>query len=114
MNNRTIWQYFEQETKYNVSLNTICLEWPIDIIINVGKFLYKIILNDIMLQPKMLKEQEIKHSIPAFYTLFRNKGNYLSEQVCICKLNIKIFEILQHLILCFLRISDFIFLMYRN
>ncbi|XP_031771738.1 DNA-directed RNA polymerase, mitochondrial [Apis florea] len=73
MNNRTIWQYFEQETKYNASLNTVCLEWPIDVIINVGKFLYKIILNDIMLQPEMLKGQDIKHSIPAFYTLFRTK-----------------------------------------
>ncbi|XP_061936376.1 DNA-directed RNA polymerase, mitochondrial isoform X2 [Apis cerana] len=82
MNNRTVWQYFKyKEIKYDESLNTICLQWPIDVIINIGKFLYKIILNDIMLQPEILKGQDIKHSIPAFYTLFRNKGNYLSEQI---------------------------------
>lgn len=82
MNNRTMWQYFKcKEIKYDESLNTICLEWPMDVITNIGKFLYKIILNDIMLQPEMLKGQDIKHSIPAFYTLFRNKGNYLSEQI---------------------------------
>ncbi|PBC25264.1 DNA-directed RNA polymerase [Apis cerana cerana] len=62
MNNRTVWQYFKyKEIKYDESLNTICLQWPIDVIINIG--------------------QDIKHSIPAFYTLFRNKGNYLSEQI---------------------------------
>lgn len=112
MNNRTVWQYFKyKEIKYDESLNTICLQWPIDVIINIGKFLYKIILNDIMLQPEILKGQDIKHSIPAFYTLFRNKGNYLSEQVCICKLNIEIFEILQHLILLFENIR-FIFILF--
>ncbi|XP_017756458.1 PREDICTED: DNA-directed RNA polymerase, mitochondrial [Eufriesea mexicana] len=81
-NNRTIWQYFEyKEAKYGTSLNLICLNWPMDVIINIGKFLYNIILNDIMLQPEILKGQDIKNSIPAFYTLFRNKGNYLSEQI---------------------------------
>ncbi|XP_026669448.1 DNA-directed RNA polymerase, mitochondrial, partial [Ceratina calcarata] len=82
MNNRTVWQYFErEEIKNGTSLNIMCLNWPIDVIINVGKFLYNIILNDIILPPDILKGQDLKHSIPAFYTLFRNKGTYLSEQI---------------------------------
>ncbi|XP_076381609.1 mitochondrial RNA polymerase isoform X2 [Megalopta genalis] len=82
MNNRTVWQYYErQEKNVGTSLNIICFNWPIDVITNVGKFLYKIILNDLILKPDLLKGQEFKHSIPAFYTLFRNKENYLAEQI---------------------------------
>lgn len=82
MNNRTVWKYFEyKETKYGIPLNFTSLNWPMDVIINIGKFLYHIILNDIMLKPEILKGQDLKYSIPAFYTLFRNKGNYLSEQI---------------------------------
>lgn len=82
MNNRTVWKYFErEEMKNGASLNIICLNWPMDVIINIGKFLYNIILNDITLPPDILKGQDLKHSIPAFYTLFRNRGTYLSEQI---------------------------------
>lgn len=83
MNNRTVWKYFEyEETKYGTPLNFTSLNWPMNVMTNIGKFLYQIILNDIMLKPEILKVQNLKYSIPAFYTLFRNKGNYLSEQVC--------------------------------
>ncbi|XP_050594187.1 DNA-directed RNA polymerase, mitochondrial isoform X1 [Bombus affinis] len=82
MNNRTVWEYFEyKETKYGTLLNFTSLKWPQDVIINIGKFMYHIILNDIMLKPEILKGQDLKYSIPAFYTLFRNKGTYLSEQI---------------------------------
>ncbi|XP_071857685.1 mitochondrial RNA polymerase isoform X2 [Bombus fervidus] len=82
MNNRTVWKYFEyKETKYGTPLNFSFLNWPTDVMENIGKFLYHIILNDIMLKPEILKGQNLKYSIPAFYTLFRNKGNYLSEQI---------------------------------
>ncbi|XP_017791564.1 PREDICTED: DNA-directed RNA polymerase, mitochondrial [Habropoda laboriosa] len=81
-NNRTIWQYYEHEkVKNGAPLHTIPLRWPMDTIINVGKFLYNIILNDIILQSDILKGQDLKCSIPAFYTLFRNSGTYLSEQI---------------------------------
>ena len=83
MNHRIMLQYFErEEAKYSIPLNFICLNWPMDVIVNIGKFLYNIILNDIMLQPEILKGQNLKYSIPAFYTLFRNKETYLSEEVC--------------------------------
>ncbi|XP_076753141.1 mitochondrial RNA polymerase [Xylocopa sonorina] len=82
MNNRIVWQYIErEEAKHGPSLDAIYLNWPIDVIINIGKFLYNIILNDIILQPEFLKGQDLKCSIPAFYTLFRNRGIYLSEQI---------------------------------
>ncbi|XP_029040441.2 DNA-directed RNA polymerase, mitochondrial [Osmia bicornis bicornis] len=81
-NNRIVWQYLEhEEIKHGISLSTRCLNWPMDVIINVGKFLYNIILNDLILQPNILKGHDLKCSIPAFYTLFRNKGTYLSEQI---------------------------------
>lgn len=86
MDNRTVWQHFELEEKISIcgtSLNAMCLSWPIDVITNVGKFLYNIILNDIILKPDILKGHDFKCSIPAFYTLYRNKGHYLTEQVCI-------------------------------
>lgn len=82
LNNRTVWKHFEQEeTKHGPSADITCRQWHMDVIVNIGKFLYNIILNDIILQPHMLKGHDFKCSIPAFYTLFRNKGSYLSEQV---------------------------------
>ncbi|XP_053981123.1 DNA-directed RNA polymerase, mitochondrial [Hylaeus volcanicus] len=82
MNNRTIWQHFECEQKeFGTSLDTICINWPSDVIAAIGKFLYNIILNDIIIQPEMFRGPEVKCSIPAFYTLFRNRGNYLAEQI---------------------------------
>ncbi|XP_076228642.1 mitochondrial RNA polymerase isoform X2 [Nomia melanderi] len=82
MNNRTVWEYFEQQEKSSgASLNATCFNWPKEVITNIGKFLYKIILNDLILKPDLLKGQDIKSSIPAFYTLFRSKDNYLAEQI---------------------------------
>ncbi|XP_076280985.1 mitochondrial RNA polymerase [Lasioglossum baleicum] len=82
MNNRTVWQYFEgQEESIGTSLNTMCYTWPKDVIANVGKFLYNIILNDLILKPDLFKGHEVKSSIPAFYTLFRHKETYLIEQI---------------------------------
>ncbi|XP_076661503.1 mitochondrial RNA polymerase [Halictus rubicundus] len=82
MNNRTVWQYFErQEENIGSSLNTMCYSWPKDVIANVGKFLYNIILNDLILKPDLFKGHEVKSSIPAFYTLFRHKETYLIEQI---------------------------------
>ncbi|CAK9811077.1 DNA-directed RNA polymerase, mitochondrial [Anthophora plagiata] len=82
MNNRTIWQYYEYEqTRSGVSLHKMPLSWPINTVVDIGKFLYNIILNDIILRPDILKGQDLKYSIPAFYTLFRNVGSYLSEQI---------------------------------
>ena len=84
MDNRTVWQHFELEEKISIcgtSLNSMCLSWPTDVITNVGRFLYNIILNDIILKPDILKGHDFKCSIPAFYTLYRNKGHYLTEQI---------------------------------
>ncbi|KOX68053.1 DNA-directed RNA polymerase, mitochondrial [Melipona quadrifasciata] len=82
MNHRIMLQYFErEEARYSLPSNFICLNWPMDVIVNIGKFLYNIILNDIMLQPEILKGQDLKYSIPEIYTLFRNKETYLSEEI---------------------------------
>ncbi|XP_076632454.1 mitochondrial RNA polymerase isoform X2 [Colletes latitarsis] len=82
LNNRTVWEHLEfEEEKHGTSINTVFINWPLDVVTNVGKFLYNIIFNDIILKPDMLKGQDVKGSIPAFYTLFRNKGNYLMEQI---------------------------------
>ncbi|XP_076247512.1 mitochondrial RNA polymerase isoform X2 [Calliopsis andreniformis] len=82
MNNRHIWQHLEWEQKVRgISLNAHCISWPQYVIVNIGKFLYNIILNDILLPSENLKKHGLKYSVPAFYTLFRNKGCYLIEQV---------------------------------
>lgn len=83
INNRSVWQYFEQEgNKFYTSINAVHINWPPSIIAKIGKFLYNIIVNDIIIQPELLKGYDFKCSTPSFYTLFRNRGNYLSEQVC--------------------------------
>ncbi|KAK2586475.1 hypothetical protein KPH14_010745 [Odynerus spinipes] len=86
-NNRAVWQKLTYENQhYGASLDTEYVTWPYPVIINIGKFLYNIIINEIKINVDNQAIDSLKYSTqtretPAFYTLFRNKGKLMVEQV---------------------------------
>lgn len=77
-NNRVKWNkvQFEEDNK-NPLLSAVNYTWTKQMLIDIGRFLYHIILNDVKFKNKATNP----NSIPAFYTLFRTKLYYLVEEV---------------------------------
>ncbi|XP_015177873.1 PREDICTED: DNA-directed RNA polymerase, mitochondrial [Polistes dominula] len=91
VNGRIVWNKLLHENQYyGPSLDKECVEWPYHVFYNLGKFLYKIIINDIKINGDNQSTNSELRQKPAFYKLYRNKGKFLIEQVkphpIICKL----------------------------
>lgn len=82
VNGRVKWQRLVQEAKRSgIYCETAVPEWSRNIKINIGKFLYNIILNDVKI-PHVLKAGAPERQIPAFYLLFRMHSNkFLKEEI---------------------------------
>ncbi|XP_011259925.2 DNA-directed RNA polymerase, mitochondrial isoform X1 [Camponotus floridanus] len=81
-NGRTKWQQLAQEAKHSgICSEMIVPEWPRNVLLNVGEFLYKIILNDVKIS-HVPKPDTSERQIPAFYALFRKQtNNFLTEEI---------------------------------
>ncbi|XP_014613955.1 PREDICTED: DNA-directed RNA polymerase, mitochondrial isoform X2 [Polistes canadensis] len=91
VNGRTVWNKLIYENQHHgPSIDKECVEWPYHVLLNIGKFLYKIIINDIKINGDNQSINSLTRQKPAFYTVFRNKGKCLVEQVkphpILCKL----------------------------
>ncbi|XP_020292471.1 DNA-directed RNA polymerase, mitochondrial isoform X2 [Pseudomyrmex gracilis] len=82
VNGRIKWQQLIQEAKRKGMYSEMMVpEWPRNVTLNVGKFLYNIIVNDVKI-PHVFKVDGPERQIPAFYLLFRTKaGNILREEI---------------------------------
>ncbi|XP_032688017.1 DNA-directed RNA polymerase, mitochondrial isoform X2 [Odontomachus brunneus] len=81
VNGRIKWQQLTQEVmKTGLHSDITIPMWPRHILINVGKFLYNIIVNNVKI-PYRTKPGAPERLIPAFYLLFRNQHSYLTEQI---------------------------------
>ncbi|KAK0087015.1 hypothetical protein PV325_001969 [Microctonus aethiopoides] len=83
MNSRIIWQRISDDISRDFSVELQTIQWPINLQISVGKFLYNIILKDIKIDVNYIKpESNTKRLLPAFYTLFRSSGKkHLVEEI---------------------------------
>lgn len=81
-NGRAKWQQLAQEAKQSgICSEMIVPEWPRNVLLNVGEFLYKIILNDVKIS-HVSKPDAFERQIPAFYVLFRKQTNhFLTEEI---------------------------------
>ncbi|KAL6260323.1 hypothetical protein P5V15_007854 [Pogonomyrmex californicus] len=81
-NGRIKWQQLVQEAKKaGISCEMTVPEWSQYTMINVGKFLYNIIVNDVKI-PHASSPDAPERLIPAFYLLFRIHSNkYLMEEI---------------------------------
>lgn len=85
INGRIKWQELAQEARKSGICSQMTIpDWPRHILINIGKFLYNIIVNDVKI-PYGLKPGVTERQIPAFYLLFRNKNKFLMEEVQLIK-----------------------------
>lgn len=83
VNSRIAWNKFVYENQhYGASLDKEPIEWPHVVCLNVGKFLYQIIINDIKINTDNHTTNSSICEKPAFYTLFRSKGKNMIEEVC--------------------------------
>lgn len=57
--------------------------WPSNVLSGVGRFLYNILMRDIKIDAFVMRQnQKTKQNLlPAFYTLFRNQGRLVKEEV---------------------------------
>ncbi|CAB0014874.1 unnamed protein product [Nesidiocoris tenuis] len=56
--------------------------WPPYVLSGIGRFLYKIILRDIKIDVNIMRpNSSSKHYLPAFYTVYRNQGGPLHEEI---------------------------------
>ncbi|XP_035743443.1 DNA-directed RNA polymerase, mitochondrial-like isoform X1 [Vespa mandarinia] len=82
VNSRIAWSKFVYENQhYGASLDKESIQWPYIVCINIGKFLYQIIINDIKINTGSHTANPSMYEKPAFYTLFRSKGKNLIEQI---------------------------------
>lgn len=82
-NPRQLWQRLVHESRASgPSMDINEPAWPNNVLLGVGRFLYNIIMRDIKIDSNILKTNKSKPNLlPAFYTLFRNHGKLVKEEV---------------------------------
>ncbi|XP_072762976.1 DNA-directed RNA polymerase, mitochondrial [Anoplolepis gracilipes] len=82
VNGRVKWQQLVQNAnRSGICSEMIVPEWPRNILLSIGEFLYKIILNDVKIS-HVPKPDAPERQIPAFYLLFRKQNNnFLTEEI---------------------------------
>lgn len=82
-NPRQLWQrlvHAHRSTGPSMDINEP--NWPNNVLLGVGRFLYNIIMRDIKIDSNIMKTTKSKPNLlPAFYTLFRNHGKLVKEEV---------------------------------
>lgn len=83
-NPRQCWQRLVyQKSNEGPSMNYREKHWPTAAQIGVGRFLYNILMRDLKFDLNSLKliKSKTENLTPAFYTLFRNHGHFVKEEV---------------------------------
>ncbi|XP_037957761.1 DNA-directed RNA polymerase, mitochondrial [Teleopsis dalmanni] len=84
-NTRQIWQRLVHEHRSSgPSMDVKEMQWSINVLTGVGRFLYNILMRDLKIDSQIMRQQSrTKHNnyLPAFYTLFRNQGRLVKEEV---------------------------------
>lgn len=83
VNSRQTWQLLEHSMKREgSSIDLDHQEWVPAALVNIGKFLYHIVMHDLKINVNCMR-QNIKHKnyLPAFYTVFRHQGRLVKEEV---------------------------------
>lgn len=83
MNTRTIWQNLLHETrKEGPTADLAITPWPYHTTVNIGKFLYNILLRDIKIDANSIKTNSTSpRYVPAFYAVFRNSRHTVTQEV---------------------------------
>ena len=84
-NGRSKWMDLEHRANMQgVTLGSEVPPWQHNVHVNLGKFLFEIIFNDLKLDSNYLKNKKPHghiHTIPAFFKVYRHSGVMLMEEV---------------------------------
>ncbi|BES94363.1 Probable Hypothetical protein polymerase III subunit RPC6 [Nesidiocoris tenuis] len=81
-NGRQQWQILKHQMRNGPSIDKEIASWPPYVLSGIGRFLYKIILRDIKIDVNIMRpNSSSKHYLPAFYTVYRNQGGPLHEEI---------------------------------
>lgn len=82
-NPRQSWQrHVHHAQSHGPSMNIVDEVWPNMTLLGVGRFLFQILMRDIKIDANALRmNSRTENVLPAFYTLFRNEGKYVKEEV---------------------------------
>ncbi|XP_066139814.1 DNA-directed RNA polymerase, mitochondrial [Euwallacea fornicatus] len=80
---RIQWQLLQNEQcKDGATLDMAHQPWPLGTLISLGRFLYHIIIHDLKVDVNaMRRDRSDKNFLPAFYTIFRNQGRIVKEEI---------------------------------
>lgn len=104
-NPRQCWQRLVHHRQLDggPSMNIHDRAWPLAVLMGVGKFLFQILVRDVKIDVAQLRGANSKshNYLPAFYTLFRNEGKIVKEEVKPHPLLAKLFRTSQQQTLTF-------------
>ncbi|KNC31315.1 hypothetical protein FF38_14279 [Lucilia cuprina] len=84
-NTRQIWQRLVHKERISgPSMDIREVAWPSNVLTGVGRFLYNILMRDIKIDAFVMRQKQKtkqQNLLPAFYTLFRNQGRLVKEEV---------------------------------
>ncbi|XP_016945541.3 DNA-directed RNA polymerase, mitochondrial [Drosophila suzukii] len=88
-NTRQAWQRLVHEQRESgPSMDLPEVPWPSNVLTGVGRFLYNILMRDIKIDAHIMRQKsktkavsQPQNMLPAFYTLFRNQGRFVKEEV---------------------------------
>lgn len=82
-NPRQSWQrHVHHAQERGPSMDIVDQVWPNMTQLGVGRFLFQILMRDVKIDANALRtNSKTENVVPAFYTLFRNEGKYVKEEV---------------------------------
>lgn len=81
-NSRQAWQRLTYHNMDGPSLDALEKPWPIAIQNGIGRFLYNIMMHDLKIDTNVLRPNgKTTTLMPAFYSLFRNHGKNIKQEV---------------------------------
>lgn len=82
-NSRQMWQRLVHHNRITgASMDIVNHAWPVYILINIGHFLYQIIIRDVKIDINIMRGCSKKtNPLPAFYTIFRTESKLIHEEI---------------------------------
>lgn len=82
-NPRQLWQRLVHQTRNDgPSMDIEEKAWPASILVGVGRFMYNILMRDLKIDVNAIRlNSKTQNFLPAFYTIFRNQGRLVKEEV---------------------------------
>lgn len=82
-NSRQMWQRLvHYNRKCGASMDIVDNTWPLQILVNLGRFLYQILIRDVKIDVNIMRSNSEKaNPLPAFYTIFRTEAKRIQEEI---------------------------------